>query len=238
MARRFFGNGDPIGRRWNYGDAFDDKAFVIVGVVEDAKYRDVKETTPNMAYRLYVDGASDVLADLQVRTAGAPDALVPTLRQVLAEAEPQLPVIDVLPLGDRVARNLSQDTVVAQLTSVFGGVALLLACLGLYGTISYGVTQRVAELGLRLALGAERSSVMWMVIREAMVVVFVGGAIGLPLTYLVGRSLASLLYEIPPVDPWAYVAGASILVAVAAIAAFLPAHRASRIEPMAAIAGQ
>jgi putative ABC transport system permease protein len=238
MARRFFGKGDPIGRRWNYGDAFDDKAFVIVGVVEDAKYRDVKETTPNMAYRLYVDGAGDMLTDLEVRTAGAPDALVPTLRQALVEAEPQLPVIDILPLSDRVARNVSQDTVVAQLTSVFGAVALLLACLGLYGTVSYGVTQRVAELGLRLALGAERSTVMWMVIREAMVVVAIGGLVGLPLTYLVGRSLGTLLYEIPPVDPWAYAAGASILVAVAMIAAYLPAHRASRIEPMAAIAGQ
>ena len=152
-----------------------------------------------------------MLGDLEVRTAGAPEALVPTLRQVLAEAEPKLPVYDILPIEQRVARSLSQDAVIAQLTSVFSGISLLLACLGLYGTISYGVNQRVAELGLRIALGADRRQVLWLVMREALVLVAIGSVVGFSLAYLAARSLGTVLYGIGPVDPLAYGTGAALL---------------------------
>ena len=188
-----------------------------------------------MAYHLWSASPDSVLSDLQVRASGAPGPLVGTLRQVLAQSEPQLPLFDIVPLGDRVARNISQDATVARLTSVFGGVALLLACLGLYGTISYGVSQRISELGLRLALGAERRQVQWLVMREALVLVVAGGLIGLPLAYAAARALGSLLYGIPPVDPLAYGTGAALLLGVAILAAWLPAHRASRVEPMVAL---
>ncbi len=146
---------------------------------------------PTMTYHLSGPTEDAMLGDLEVRTAGAPEALVATLRQVLAEAEPTLPVYDILPIEQRVARSLSQDAVVAQLTTIFSGIALLLACLGLYGTISYGVNQRVAELGLRIALGADRRRVLWLVMREALVLVAVGSAVGFSLAYLAGRSLGT-----------------------------------------------
>jgi ABC-type antimicrobial peptide transport system permease subunit len=135
-----------------------------------------------------------------------------------------------------VSRSLAQDSMIAQLTSIFGAMALLLACLGLYGTIAYGVNRRVAELGLRLALGAERRQVLWLVLREALMLVVLGAALGLPLAYAASRSVGKMLYEIGPVDPFAYTSGALLLVAVGLLAALFPALRASRIDPMTAIA--
>ncbi len=239
MAKRFFSGQDPIGKRWSYDQnaVTTPDAFVIVGVVEDAKYRDLRSTVPTMTYHLTGPSVDGELGDLEIRTAGAPDALTSTLRQVLAEAEPNLPVYDILPLEQRVARSLSQDAVIAQLTSVFSGIALLLACLGLYGTISYGVNQRVAELGLRIALGADRPRVLWLVMREALVLVVIGSTIGFSLAYLAARSLGTVLYGIGPLDPLAYGTGAALLLGVGLAAAYLPAFRASRIEPMRAIAG-
>ena len=239
MARRFFSGQDPIGKRWAYDveSVNTPDAFVIIGVVEDAKYRDLRSAVPTMTYHLSGPSEDGILGDLEVRTAGSPEALVATLRQALAEAEPRLPVYDILPMEQRVARSLAQDTVVAQLTSVFSGISLLLACLGLYGTISYGVNQRVAELGLRIALGADRRQVLWLVMREALVLVAIGSAVGFSLAYLAARSLGTVLYGIGPVDPLAYGAGGALLLSVGLVAAYLPAFRASRIEPMRAIAG-
>jgi ABC-type antimicrobial peptide transport system permease subunit len=137
-----------------------------------------------------------------------------------------------------VARSIAQDAIVARLTSVFGVIALLLGCLGLYGTISYGVNKRSPELGLRIALGAERSQVLWLVMREALVLVIVGGLAGLPLAYAAARGLGTLLYVVGPMDAFAYAFGAIVLFVVGLAAAFLPALRASRIEPMTAMLRQ
>jgi ABC-type antimicrobial peptide transport system permease subunit len=191
-----------------------------------------------MIYRLSSAVPDEVLADLEARTVAAPAQLVDTVRQVLAQSEPALPVFDVVSLEDRVYRGLSNDRFVANLTSAFGTVALLLACLGLYGTISYGVARRVTELGVRMALGADRANVLWLVVREALVLVLIGGAVGIPLTFIAGRSVASFLYEIGPIDPAAYAVSAGLLLLVASLAAYIPAHRASRIDPMVALRGE
>ncbi len=124
---------------------------------------------------------------------------------------------------------------VARLTSIFGALALLLASLGLYGTVSYGISRRVSELGLRMALGADRRTVLLMVMREALVLVAVGLVIGLPMAFMAGRSVAALLFAVNPADPASFAAGAVLLLVVAALAAYLPAYRASRIEPMVAL---
>lgn len=210
-------------------------ALVIVGVVENARYVDLKRASPNMAYRPATARPDAVLGDLEIRTSVAPSGVVANVRRTLAEAEPRLPIVDALPLAVRIDRTVSEDRTVADLTSAFGGLALLLACLGLYGTISYGVTRRVSELGLRMALGAERRGVLWMVMREALTLVVAGLLIGVPLAFLAARAVASLLYNVFPGDPRAYIAGMALLLVVAAVAAILPAYRASRIEPMTAL---
>jgi ABC-type antimicrobial peptide transport system permease subunit len=124
---------------------------------------------------------------------------------------------------------------VARLTTMFGALALLLASLGLYGTISYGINRRVAELALRMALGADRATVLWMVLREALVLVLIGGALGVPLAWIAGLSMRSLLFNVGAGDPASFAVGGVVLLAVAMVAAYLPAHRASRIEPMVAM---
>jgi predicted permease len=239
MARKYFAGQDPIGKQWAYGQGalHTPDAFVIVGVVQDAKYRDLKGAVPTMAYHLsgVTENLDDPLGDLEIRTSASPLALAATLRQVLAQVEPRMAVTDVIPLDQRVMRLLWQEAIVARLTSIFGGVSLLLACLGLYGTISYGVSQRIPELGLRLALGADRRQVLWLVMREALMLVAIGGTVGLVLTYAAASSLGSQLYGVGRVDPAAYVAGATLLVTVGLLAAYVPALRASRIEPMIAI---
>jgi ABC-type antimicrobial peptide transport system permease subunit len=158
-----------------------------------------------------------------------------TVRQVLAESEPRLPVLEVTPLSGRMAQRVSQDALVARLTSIFSAIALFLACLGLYGTISYGINRRVPEIGLRMALGADRRSVLRLILREALLLVSLGAIVGVPLAYIAGRSLRTMLYEIPPLDPISYGGGAIVLIAVSVLAAFLPARRASRIDPMLAL---
>jgi predicted permease len=235
MARRFFPGQSAIGKRWDYGDAIGKTSQVIVGVVEDAKYVDVKVAPPNMAYSLADASRDEVLSDIEIKTSAAPAALAQTVRETLARVEPRLPVVEVVALEDRLARGVLQDRMVARLTAMFGALALLLASLGLYGTISYGISRRISELGLRMALGADRGMVLRMVLREALVLVVVGAAIGVPLAFLAGRSMGALLFKVGAADPISFLSGALILLAVAAVAAYLPAYRASRIEPMVAL---
>jgi len=235
MARRFFPRGDAIGKRWTYGDDLDSRSPIVVGIVEDARYLDVRGQVPFMIYHLSAAVPDEVLSNMEVRTSMPPAQLAATLQRTLSEVEAALPVYDVVPLDERLNRGISNDRMIARLTTAFSIVALLLACLGLYGTISYGVTRRVTELGVRMALGAARRDVLWLVIREAAIVVAIGAAVGLPLALLASNSIASLLYGIRPVDPASYAAAGLTLVAIAGFAAFLPAQRASRIDPMAAL---
>ena len=164
-----------------------------------------------------------------------PGNLVASVRQAVTEIAPALPLFDIVPLEERLNRGVANDRLVARLTAAFGAVALLLACLGLYGTISYGVARRVTELGVRMALGAGRGDVLWLVIREALVLVSIGGAIGISLSLIAGRSIGSMLYGVHAVDPTSYATGLTLLVAVASLAAYVPARRASRIDPMVAL---
>lgn len=235
MARRFFPKGDALGKRWNYGGEIDQDSTTIIGVVEDARYIDVRGALTNMVYHLSAAVPDEALSNMEVRTSVPPAQLVSSLRRALSEVEAALPVFDIVPLDERLQRGISNDRLIARLTMAFSVVALFLACLGLYGTISYGVTRRVTELGVRMALGAARGDVLWLVIREAAVVVAVGAGVGLPLALMVSHSVKSLLYGVRPVDPASYAVAAAALMAIAGFAAFLPAHRASRIDPMIAL---
>jgi predicted lysophospholipase L1 biosynthesis ABC-type transport system permease subunit len=235
MATRFFPGQSAVGKRWSYDNTIDENAFTIIGVVEDARYLTLKDTPPTMTYHPAEFDTDTVIGDLEIRTGGAPSALIGAVRQALTETEPRLPITEIVPLSTRVARGLSQDRLVAELSSAFGLLALLLACLGLYGTISYGISRRVAELGLRMALGADAGMVLRLVLREALTLVAIGAVVGLPLAFAAARAVSAMLYGIPPADLVSFAGGAAALVAVSAVAAFLPALRASRIAPMVAL---
>jgi predicted permease len=234
-ARRFFGSPqNAIGRRWAY-DNINQDAFTIVGVVEDAKYLELREKTPNMAYHPFAAFLEQAPAGLELRTAGDPGALIPTVQRALKESIPEVPVVEIMPFKERVARAASAERLVANLTNGFGVLALLLAAVGLYGTLSYAVSRRTGELGLRMALGADRRTVVRLVMREAVLLVIVGAAVGLPLAFFAARGLKTLLYDVAPLEPVIYATGILVLAAISLTAAYLPARRAAAIDPMAAV---
>ena len=235
MARRYFRNQDPIGKRFSWGSSdFDADGFEIVGVVEDARYNDVRDESLNMAYILVMQ-ADRFAENVQVRVEGNPTALTDAVRKALRESEPRLAIGTIETLDSRIDRSIGVERLLGWLTTAFGAGALGLACLGLYGTISYAVKRRTAELGIRIALGADRVAVQWLIVREALLLVLVGAAIGLPFAFLAARALAGLLYATAPTDPVAYGTAACVLIVVCAFAAYIPAWRASRVDPMVAL---
>jgi predicted permease len=234
MARRYFKNRNPIGQRWGYDDDLKE-GFEIVGVARDARYTSVKGDSPNMAYRPVSQTVEDYLGSLEIRTDGNPAALAPQIRDALRRLEPRLPVSSVDTLDARINRTMGRERLMTWLTMAFGGVALFLACLGLYGTISYAVTRRTAELGVRMALGAGRGTVPWLILREAFTLVGVGLVIGIPLAFLAARAISTLLFGVTPTDAIATGSAVAALVLIAALAAYLPARRASRVDPMLAL---
>ncbi len=235
MARRYFRNQNPIGKRLSWGSSnFDRDGFEIIGVVEDARYNDVRAESLDMAYMLVMQ-AERFVENVEVRVAGNPTAQANAVRNALRESEPRLAVGTIETLDTRVARSIGVDRLLAWLTMAFAAAALGLVCLGLYGTISYAVRRRTAELGIRIALGADRVAVQWLIVREALQLVLLGGAIGLPLAVLAARAVGGLLYATAPSDPVAYGTAVGVLVVVSALAAYMPARRASRLDPMIAL---
>ncbi|MGH9161552.1 MAG: FtsX-like permease family protein [Vicinamibacteraceae bacterium] len=235
MAQRYFQDRNPIGKRWGYGTNFDEWGFEIIGVVQDARYNDLKDDLPNMAYLPVAQRADDYLNSIEVRTEGTPAPLADTIRHVLHEAEPRLSVSSVETLDGRVVHTMRHERLLARLTMGFSSVALFLACLGLYGTISYAVMRRTAELGVRIALGASRGAVQWLILREALTLVLIGLLVGLPSALVVSRTMATLFYGILPSDPAAHGAAVATLITIAALAAYVPARRASRVDPILAL---
>ena len=170
----------------------------------------------------------DYARSLEVRTQGDPRAVASELRKAIAEVAPDLPVQDVATVGERVNRLLAQERLIAQLTAFFGVLALLLACIGIYGLISYAVARRTSEMGIRMALGARRASVVWLVLREALVLVMIGVAAGIPLLFAATRLATGLLFGVSPTDPVTLSATALLMLSIAALGAYLPANRAWR----------
>jgi predicted permease len=233
-ARRYFKNRSPIGQRWSYDSDFSDP-FEIVGVARDAHYTTVKGDTPNMVYHPLLQNGDNYLGNVEIRTDGNPAALAPQIREVLRQLEPRLPVTGLDTLDARISRTMGSERLMMWVSMAFGSVALFLASLGLYGTISYAVTRRTAELGVRMALGAGRGTVQWLILREAFILVGIGLAIGLPLALLAARAMSTLLFGVAPTDAVANGSAVAALVLIATLAAYLPARRASRVDPMLAL---
>jgi predicted permease len=230
MARHYFGARSPIGRHYGYGST----QFEIVGVVRDAKVRGPRSPLRPMAYRP-IRQEMDYARSLEVRTQGDPRAVASEIRKVIAGLAPDLPIQDVATLAERVNRLLAQERLIAELTGLFGFLALLLACIGIYGLISYAVARRIPEMGIRMALGARRASVVWLVLREALILVLIGLVIGIPLVSAAARLVTSLLFGVSPTDPATLAATAVLMLSIAIVAAYLPARRASRVDPMGAL---
>ncbi|MGH9162131.1 MAG: ADOP family duplicated permease [Vicinamibacteraceae bacterium] len=227
-AKKYFKGSSALGKRWCFdADFTPDEAFEVIGVAKDARYYDLRAPIPNMVYLPTSLQEDAYLGSIEVRSTRPTAAVKNDLRAALREIEPKLPIIDMMSISERANHSMNAERFVAYLMAIFGGVALLLACLGLYGTISYAVSRRTSELGVRIALGAKPASVLWLVLREALLLVAIGLLVGIPLTFVAARGLSSLLYGVQPTDPVAATSAALVLVLVAAVAAYLPARRIS-----------
>jgi len=232
FARYYFANQDPIGRRFDRGEE-DGGEVEIVGVVKDAKAESIKEQTPRTFYVPFLqDQSSWRETTFQVRTSGDPLAVVSSIRHEVQAIEPNLPVFRIKTLEQQVDETLGHERLVTTLASLFGVLALLLACAGLYGVLSYSVSRRTQEIGIRMALGAKRTDVLTLVLRQGMSLAVLGIAIGLSGAFVVTRYLESLLFEVRAADPLTFAVTSVALAAVALAACYLPARRATRVDPV------
>jgi predicted permease len=234
MAQRFFPNVSPLGRRFGTDGPDSTEQIEVVGVVKDAKYGKLTEQFRPIAFYPHSQQPM-ALRNLAVRFSGSPSVVVPQIRQTIKQVNRNLPIDDVVSLSDQVGRSLVQQKLVARLGVFFGLLALLLACVGLYGVMSYGVARRTNEIGIRMALGARGPSVLWLVLREALTLVVIGLVLGVVASLALARTAEALLYELRPNDPLTIVLATLLLAAVAVFAGYLPARRASKVDPMVAL---
>jgi len=249
FVKKFFPKENPIGRHFGNMDQEYAGDYEIIGIVADAKYTDPRDPVRPMFFRpltqfnrtfkeermITAESRSLFPNSITIQFTGEPSALESMARRTLANINPDLTVDDFKSLDYQVADNFNQERLITRLTGLFGLLALALASVGLYGITAYSVARRTAEIGLRMALGANRGDVVSLVLRNAILLVAVGLAIGIPVALLGGRLMASQLYGVRTWDPLTLAAAILVLSAFAAIAGFIPAKRAASIEPMNAL---
>jgi predicted permease len=236
FARKYLAGKDPIGLRM--GDPQEDKpstrpqpGYVIVGVAEDTKYARLRtEIRPTM-YRPLTGNC----AHFEVRTSVDPMTLVAAVRKIVAQADKNLPLTDIRTQTEQIDQILSQERLLSRLSSFFAILAMTLACIGLYGLLSYEVARRTRELGIRMALGAQRRDLMRLVVGQGIALVVVGIAIGVGAAIGVTRLMKSLLYDVRSYDPATFAGVALLIMLVALAACFIPARRATRVDPIVAL---
>jgi predicted permease len=228
-VRRYFKGRSPIGQR--FGE--ERPTVEIIGVVSDARVNSVREAVaPMVFYPMEPGGLANTL---EVRAAGTPRALPETLRKAIAAVDPALPLDRVTVMSDQAGSTLRQERLIARLTIILGVLALGLACLGLYGVMSYGIKQRTSELGIRFALGASRLRVLWAVLGESLMLVTIGVSIGLLLVLAAAGTMGAMLFEVSVTHPMTLAGSIALLLTVGVSSAYLPAWRASRVDPLTAL---
>jgi predicted permease len=235
-ARELFPDGDVLGRRIG-GSLEKSNEFEIVGVVRDTKYDSVRDPGPPTMYRCALQGPARSL-NVILRTAGDPMAMTATVPAAMRDIDPTLPIQRFTSQTEQISRRFAQERLFATAYTSFGALALVLACIGLFGLMSYNVARRTNEIGIRMALGAQRGTVVGMVMRESMVLVAIGVLLGLVAALWAGRFVESVQYGQSAHDTHTMTTAVALIVVVSACAGYLPARRASRVEPMEALRQQ
>jgi len=231
VARRYYG-GNAVGKRLRFGSA--KATSEVIGIVRTAKYRKLREQPLPFIY-LPLGQEYQAGMTLMLRTAGDPTALVPSLRSELRNLNKDVPVFSVQTMTERIGGQLAADRMIAVLLSIFGGGALLLAAIGIYGVMGYSVAQRTHEIGIRIALGAERRDILKLIVRQGMVLVLIGAGLGLALALTATRVVKSLLFGVSATDPLTFASVVVVLIEVALLACYLPARRATKVDPLVAL---
>lgn len=223
---------EPLGHQITRGD---NRPCTIVGVVKDSKYTAVQEKAMPMAWFPYTQFTGISGLQVELRTAANPEALLPEVRQAMLRFAPDLPLLQPMTQQEQFERSFSEERLVARLAVFFGFTSVLLVAIGLYGTLSYAMNRRTAEVGIRMALGARRTQVLWMVLRRTLLVSLAGIAMGLPLAIAGGRFMQSMLFGVLPGDRWTFGCAIAGVIAVAVVAGLIPARRAASIDPVVAL---
>lgn len=234
MAKYFYSGENPIGRRFGVGGG-SPTDIEIVGVVKDGKEADLRADAARTFYVPFAQEENLGQMTYFVRVAAGGALTGDTVRRLVRQVDPAIPVYDVQSMDAIADESLFVDRMVALLSASFGGLATLLAAIGLYGVMSYAVARQTREIGLRMALGANARSVVWMVMREVVVMAGIGLGVGLPLSLAAGRLVSSLLFGVSPTDPATLVTASVVLLTVALLAGYVPAGQATRVEPMRAL---
>jgi predicted permease len=235
MARAYFGEADPIGRhfRADRDHPFD---IVVIGVAADAKYNNLREQTPSQCYLSYFHSKSEAPhATFEVRVAGNAAAVASAIRAAVKETAPALRATEIHTMGEIMDRSLTTERMVTQLSGFFGLLALLLACIGLYGVMSYNVAGRTNEIGIRMALGAHTKDVLMLVVRNGMVLTLLGVLLGLVGSFALTRLMSGLLFGVAPTDATTFITIPLLLICVALVACYIPARRATKVDPIVAL---
>jgi predicted permease len=236
MARHYFGDGPAIGRsfRWQRKASWD---VQVVGVAKDAKYDRVRDEAPATIYVPWTQmpyGSATKL-DFEVRAAGDTNAVISAIRRLVRETDGMLPVMNIRQMDQLIDDALEQERLLAWLVGLFGAITLVLACVGLYGMVAYSVTGRTREIGLRMALGADRASVLGMILRQVLLTAGGGIAVGMAAALVAMRVVESLLYGVKANDAMSFAAAAAMVLAIAVLAIAVPARRAMSIDPVRAL---
>jgi predicted permease len=235
MARTHFSGGSALGRTFSVGDEAEWQNIEVVGVVKDAKYMELEEKQMPAAFFPHLQHRQEFLRNLVVRYTGEPAFLLPAIRRAAGEIDANLPVSDAATLAQMVDDFTLNRRLVAQLSTFFGILGALLASIGIYGVMSYAITRRTNEFGIRMALGAARRNVLWVVLRETLWLALAGVAIGLTLALTSSRLVESLLFGVKPDNPLVMGMSIAMMIVVALLAGYLPARRATRIDPSVAL---
>ena len=237
FAQKYFAGQSPIGRHITF-ERTNSVDLEIVGLAKTARYNDLKHDPPPVLYMPYLQAGKSRPVQwmyFELRTVGDPMAIAATVRRVVQNTVPKVPLAEMSTQANRIDQTIVQERMFAGLCSCFGALALLIACVGLYGTMAYAVTRRTSEIGIRMALGAARRRIVWMVLREVFLLGSTGLIIGLFVAWQTTSYLKSLLFGLTPNDPLNLALAVAVLMAFALLAGYAPAWRASRIDPMAAL---
>jgi predicted permease len=233
IARGLFGQEDPVGKLLRPDGS--GSPLEVIGIAKDAIHKGLRDGPRPSVYSLASSSHMDALGFFYVRSLGNPSAVTGGIRQVVRDLDSKIEVVKLRTMREMFNDQLFREQSLSSLTGFFSLLALVLACLGLYGTLSYGVVRRTREIGVRIALGAQRRDVLSLVIREGLKLALVGIGIGLGAALAVTRLVSSLLYGITAADPATFIAVSLLLVGVSALACWLPARRAAKADPMEAL---
>ena len=224
---------NPLGH--TFGPNNGEVTMRIVGIVKNHKYRSIVEAPIPMAWYMYTQIPVIGVMDVEMRVHGAPLAILPAAQKTLQQLDPNLPLIQPMTQRDQYDRSIAGQTLFARLAGFFGLLAIVMVATGLYGNLAYRVNLRTAEIGVRMAVGARRGQVVWMILKDSLVLTAAGVVLGFPLSMLVGRALASSLYGVKPLDASSYLLAVAGIAVVALVAAAAPARRAASIDPIRAL---